>query len=245
MSFPKLFGGIVYIAAVALATTHNVNLYAASADSEWARLFATAGALFVGANAIAMPLALHSWAVSGAHRYAAIALYAVDILVLALNAVVDNAVMTGAVLPQILQDYLIYAPATFILPLATWAVLWTLDPGERAAVMEKQAEQEFNLQVANVKAQWLQTPQGRAAAARQAAETLRFGEYGLNALNAPQQAALPVIDVPSVQQPAKVSRLAMLKAAMTGNAPAVFAQDVQQAQPPTTPAEPANPTPAA
>jgi len=131
-SIAVALGILAYFTVVVLTGAHSYNLIV-SAVAENVRWIAVFGFIGLEINAIALPLAIHYWTRSPAHRMAAISFYVFDILLLYLNSTVDASIVTGAVLPVWGNWYLLnVAQVSPIFTMVIWAVLFVLDPTQVA-----------------------------------------------------------------------------------------------------------------
>ncbi len=185
-----IMGGVVYFGVVLLFLVFFQSLMA-DRFTGLMKVTAQFGAVLVALNALALPVALHYYAVTGPHKGVGIAFYALDILFMGLNVVVAANPDVSA-LPVLLQKYSEYAPASIILTILGWAVLFMVDPGQRALV--KLAESIVNAQAEIVKeaAAYVSSDAGQNAVVRPFAAKLAgkvFNERSL--LGNPE--ALPML----------------------------------------------------
>lgn len=124
-------GLIAYVGGLLYAGVRSFDLFAKSIPADLLPL-AVVGVLVLEVNAIALPLALHFWTAPGAQRISALSFYILDLTLIAGNAVLDAAHNAGTILPTFIEAYGTYGlPVLPILGMATWAVLWALDPSSR------------------------------------------------------------------------------------------------------------------
>ena len=159
-----VLGAAVYIGVVIIATSLTISFVTGvlSASAYLLRGILTIGVVLVGLNSLALPVALHFWAVSGIHRASAIALYAGDMIIVAFNLITSFSTLGGNP-PEWVEAYAPYSVAMFVFALATWAILFISDPGERAALMVEQAREKFKLSAIQKAAEYLETVEGQAA----------------------------------------------------------------------------------
>ncbi len=145
MKSAALLGSVVvYIAMLLWTGLHNYNLLAAGAP-EGLRFWGFIGFIALEVNAIALPLALHSWTHATAHRNTALLLYGLDLALLFFNTVLDYSMVAGtglldrATWMQAYRDFIL--PATPIFAGIVWPILWMLDPAhkQRQTLAELQA----------------------------------------------------------------------------------------------------------
>lgn len=170
-------GVAVYVGVVLLALSFNVGLMN-DRFSGLLLLVANIGMIAVALNAFALPLALHGWAVDGPHRSVAIGGYILDILAMIINAVASFSHYMGDA-PAWVESYLPYTPAAIMLPIVTWALLFIVDPGNKALVAMEKAKQSFKVGVINKAAEFLETEGGEEVIA-QVAATLATKEFNHN-----------------------------------------------------------------
>lgn len=121
-------GMAVYVMVLFLTVAHNLNLIG-SAVNENLRWIAYVGVAALELNAIALPLALHYWAVSGLHHGATMAFYVVDLIILFANSTVDSGLVANGNLPPWGTWYLDnFAQSSPLIALFMWAILFMLDP---------------------------------------------------------------------------------------------------------------------
>lgn len=157
-------GGIVYLGVIIVGVVLSIEFIVGimPADAYFARSLLTVGVVLVGLNSVALPLALHFWAVAGLHRYTAIALYALDMGILGVNMVTSFSTLMGMP-PAWVMQYEPYAVSMFVFALATWGVLFITDPGERAKIKRAAAEEDFRMKAYSKAVEWLDSVEGHAA----------------------------------------------------------------------------------
>lgn len=101
---------------------------------------AMAGAVMTAASALILPLALHYWFAPGLQYVVGIIFWLIDIAVLALNSMLAYAVATGS---DVLATWMPFSPATPLLAVIGWGVLFLLDPSHK--LRHAQAELESDL----------------------------------------------------------------------------------------------------
>jgi hypothetical protein len=128
---------IVYLAGLVYAGVRSFSLFAATIDPNLLPL-AVIGIVALELTAIALPLAIHFWTQPGAQRMAAMAFYALDLALIAANAILDAANHTGDILPAFLVGYGVYVmPALPLVCMIGWSLLWLLDPSSRERDMRE------------------------------------------------------------------------------------------------------------
>lgn len=124
-------GGAVYVGVVLLFVSFYESLMGARFEGVLG-VIARIGAFLVAGNALALPVALHFWTVTKAHKIAASIFYGCDIIIMAMNVIASAS--TGDNIPPWVTSWQIYSPASIIFVIAGWAVLFMIDPGQRALV---------------------------------------------------------------------------------------------------------------
>lgn len=164
----KAWGWAVYGGGVVVAWAFALAFFTkAMHGNPFLQVIVGIGVTFVSVNAIILANALHYYAVNGWHRGMAIGLYAADLILMVLNVLVSAGELTGKI-PLWAAAYEPYAYSTIVLPVATWGVLWILDPWH-AADVKKQAEKDKFLQKVIQKAgELLDTPDGKTIVSRYA-----------------------------------------------------------------------------
>ncbi len=199
-----IMGGLVYagviVVAVLLTVQFIVGILPPAAYG--LRALMTVGVVLVGLNAVALPLALHYWAVEGFHRGLAIVFYVGDMLILGVNMVTAFSTLSGHA-PEWVTQYEPYSVGMLVFALASWGILKIADPGERAALKLAKAQANFRVKAIEKAAEYLDTIEGEQAIAQAAGELVPelFNSYGIKkrarswnggtlpALNVPTEAA--------------------------------------------------------
>lgn len=170
--------------------------------------FAVLGILVLELSALALPLALHYWTISGWHRTSAYVFYVADLILVAANAVLDSAHVSGAVLPGVMGVYSVWVvPAMPILVGAGWAVLLALDPNIKRNDKMREMQEQMRDRVHEMTLQELEAPEiqqiAHAAAKRDALEIAGIARAPrLPAPDKPTQAAKP--EQPARVEPARI-----------------------------------------
>ena len=145
-NYAVLFGGAVYVGAVVVAVILFISyVLSAFASNQYAtRAIMTIGGILVGASSIALPIYIHTRATESAHRIAAIVLYAGEICFMALNVVVSFTVLQAQqgtlLVPEWMIYYEPYSVMSIVYVVATWAVLFSLDPSYKETLRRKKLE---------------------------------------------------------------------------------------------------------
>ncbi len=103
---------------------------------------ATAGAIMTAVSAITLPIALHYWFAPGMQFVWGIIFWVVDVIALALNAMLAYAVATGQADPWMMQWQQV-SPATPLLAVIGWGIAFLLDQSHK--LRHAQAELEADL----------------------------------------------------------------------------------------------------
>jgi len=103
---------------------------------------ATAGAIMTAVSAITLPLALHYWFAPGLQFVWGIIFWLLDVVALSLNAMLAYAVATG-ILDSTLTQWQVISPATPLLAVVGWGLVFLLDPENK--LRHAQAELEADL----------------------------------------------------------------------------------------------------
>lgn len=121
---------LCYLGAIGYAEVRNYTLLARTLEASLLPL-ATVGIVCLGLLALGLPLLLHYGTEPGKHRLWVILLYAADLAIMGVNAVLDASLHTGATAPGWLSAWAVYVvPTVPILMMAGVAVLWLLDPAQ-------------------------------------------------------------------------------------------------------------------
>lgn len=151
-------GGAVYVGVVLLFLAFFQNLMAEQFTG-FLKLVARIGAVLVALNALALPVALHYWTVTPGHKFVAVVFYALDIILMALNTLAAANMHNGAI-PEWLQNYTEYAPASVVFTLFGWAVLYMTDPGQRALINLTEAITSAQVTIVKRAAEFVKSDEG-------------------------------------------------------------------------------------
>jgi hypothetical protein len=156
-----IFGTSVYIGVVLLFSAFYQDLIAEQFRNSGIVLIAIAriGAILVGLNAVALPLALHFWATGGSHRWVAIGFYAIDITVMGLNVLASAQHASNNDIAWV-NTYASYAPATVVFVLLGWALLYMTDPGQRALVKLQESISSAQVSIVNRATEFINSDEG-------------------------------------------------------------------------------------
>lgn len=184
------FGGFVYVGVVLAATTLFISfiLLAFPSDAYFTRFIMGVAGLLVGGSMLAFPIALHNWAVTGAHRKVTVGLYYGEMAIIALNTVVSFAALlfrfANMELPAWVAWYEPFSIGSIVYTLFAWGTIFLLDPQIEAKATEKAALDQFNLETAKMMQKYLNSDDGkdaiRAAANKKISENFRTTEDGPN-----------------------------------------------------------------
>lgn len=154
-----VFGGLVYLGVVLLFLSFYESLMADQFEGLLGTV-ARIGAFLVALNSIALPLALHFWTQDYGHRAAGIVFYCLDIILMVLN-VIAAASSTGTDIPAWVESYKVYAPASIVVVLAGWAVLFMFDPGQKALADLQKAIVKAQVDIIDVMTKYIQSEKGQ------------------------------------------------------------------------------------
>lgn len=101
---------------------------------------AIVGAITTAASALILPVALHFWFAPGTQFVAGILFWLLDIAVLALNSMLAFAVATGS---GMLAMWGGFAPATPLLAVLGWGVIFLLDPSHKLRHAQLELESDL------------------------------------------------------------------------------------------------------
>ncbi len=193
---------LVYLAGLIYAGVRSFDLFARTVPPDLLPL-AVLGILALELTALALPLALHYWTAPGPQRYAAMAFYVADLLLITANAILDAAQQAGTLLPAFMTAYGVYAvPALPVVCMVGWAIVWALDPASR------EADMRATVQAATQEALMGQMIEATKAiditdAVQQAAAAAARALVGETLGRAPRGIALPEAGVPTLAPPAR------------------------------------------
>jgi len=129
-------GILVYFAGMLYGAVRSYSLLANTVDPSLI-LWATIGIIALELTAVGLPLGIHFWFAPGPQRMAGLGFYAVDLVLIIANSIIDYGRHTGTLLPAFLTAYTTFVlPALPIIMMVAWAVLWMLDPSVRQRLMQ-------------------------------------------------------------------------------------------------------------
>ena len=164
-----MFGGAVYIGVVIAVSTLFISFVLGAFDENayFQRAVMVIAGLLIGGSMLAMPYALHNWAISGTHRTVTTVLYFGEILIIAVNTLVSFSSMlaefSGTVLPEWISLYEPFTILGAVYTLLAWAIIFTTDPAAKITEQELEAEQKFKARVSNKKLEFLDSLEGEDA----------------------------------------------------------------------------------
>lgn len=124
-------GAIVYLGGLIYAASSNFGLLVMRGDPSL-QIWMAMGVILTALSTVGLPLALHYWTISGAHRIAALVFYVVELFLLGFNAVVEFRLDKGVQIDSALKFYLeVVAPMIPIMIAAGWGTLFVLDPAHK------------------------------------------------------------------------------------------------------------------
>ncbi len=128
-------GIIVYVGMLAYSAVHNYSLLTRGISQDMI-IWAALGVVALELSAAALPIALHWWTHAPMQRIAAFGFYALDIVLILGNVVLDFAITAGETMPAWLEIYRFFAvPVTPVLAGLGWSMLFMLDPSQRERAM--------------------------------------------------------------------------------------------------------------
>lgn len=159
-------GVIVYTGVILLTTSLFITfiLTAFPADAYLIRFIMTIGGIMVGGSALAFPVALHKWAISGNHRTWATWLYYGEIVIIAVNTLVSFSVLlskyAGWVIPEwvtLIEPFTILA---IVYTLFAWGTVFQTDPLAQAQAKKLANYQKFETMISDRLGEYLYTAEG-------------------------------------------------------------------------------------
>jgi hypothetical protein len=163
------FAGSVYTGGVVAATVIFL-FFVLTAFPETAyliRFLMVVAGLLVGASALAFPVALHEWAVSGTHRNITAGFYYGEILLIFLNTIVSFSALlykfAGNAIPPWIQWYEPFTIATLGYVILAWGTIFFTDPQAKFKADEHDANQQFQKAAIDGMRAYLGSRQGREA----------------------------------------------------------------------------------
>jgi hypothetical protein len=128
---------LIYLAGIAYAEAHGINMLTKGVNPDFL-MWAYVGMVALGLTAIILPIALHFWTFDHLQRMVTIGFYVLDLGLLIFNAFSDYGMNTGAQLSSWEQMYVNYImPATPILMMIGWTLIWNLDPSTKAHTLRQ------------------------------------------------------------------------------------------------------------
>lgn len=168
---------------------------------------AMAGAVMTAASALILPLALHFWFAPGTQFIAGILFWVVDIVVLALNSMLAYAIATNS---GMLATWAEFAPATPLLAVFGWGVMFLLDPSHKL----RHAQIELEADLIDIHTEQLRIAAKDAAVSN----TISAGAKARASEMAALITGIRVKDIKTTSKlPAQVDELPVLLASSTGN----------------------------
>jgi len=205
------FGGIVYVGVVLAASTLFINfiLSAFPDKAYFSRFVMVVAGVIIGLSALAFPVALHNWAISGLHRKVTIALYFGEMAIIAVNTLVSFGALlakyAGATLPEWIALYEPFTILGMIYTLAAWGIVFLTDPLATAKAKDLKAEQVYRARISDKRLEWLDSIEGEIAI-QQAAEldiehqfnSARYNRnpqhFGRGRVNGREKEKLPILN---------------------------------------------------
>lgn len=131
-AFAVVYGDVMFLSVVGTAFPRGTIL----------EPLAYAGAIVTAVSALVLPIALHWWFAPGLQFIGGVMFWFVDIAALVLNSMLAYQIASGAV-DGTMHVWQIMAPATPMLAVLGWGILFLLDPSHRLrhAIAELEADQ--------------------------------------------------------------------------------------------------------
>lgn len=124
-------GKLVYVAGIIYAEVHGYSLLSAGIDPDML-LWAIIGIVALGITAVILPEGIHHVFHAPLQRMAAFGFYALDLVILFLNAVLDYNLRSGGTITSWLDVYMTYVvPSTPVIAALGWTTIFLLDPAAR------------------------------------------------------------------------------------------------------------------
>lgn len=226
----KNWGWAVYLGGIAVAWAFSLAFFlGAFKGNVFLQVIVTIGVTFVSVNAVVLANGLHHYAVSGWHRYIAIGLYALDLILMLVNVLVSAGELTGN-LPSWASAYEPYAYSTVVVPVITWGLLWILDPYHAADVSKQAARDKFVNKVIRQASEFIDTDDGQKIV-HEVAKSMAFGQLmDSRALIGEKAKAEAVKNNDTADIPVEIQnqiQAVLERAGMNGNSP-ILAQEILQ-----------------
>ena len=159
-------GTIVYVGVILLTTALFITfiLTAFPADAYLIRVIMTIGGVMVGGSALAFPVTLHKWAISGSHRTWATWLYYGEIMIIGVNTLVSFSVLLATYAGWIIPEWIsLIEPFTILAVVYTlfaWGTVFQTDPLAQAQAKKLSNIQALETMVADRIGEYLHTDAG-------------------------------------------------------------------------------------
>ncbi len=159
-------GTIVYVGVILLTTALFITfiLTAFPEDAYLIRAIMTIGGVMVGGSALAFPVTLHKWAISGAHRTWATWLYYGEIVIIGINTLVSFSVLlakyAGWTIPEYISLIEPFTILAIVYTLFAWGTVFQTDPLAQAQAKKLANIQALETMVADRIGEYLHTAEG-------------------------------------------------------------------------------------
>ena len=159
-------GTIVYVGVILLTTALFITfiLTAFPSDAYLIRAIMTIGGIMVGGSALAFPVTLHKWAISGSHRTWATWLYYGEIMIIGVNTLVSFSVLLATYAGWIIPEWIsLIEPSTILAVVYTlfaWGTVFQTDPLAQAQAKKLSNIQALETMVADRIGEYLHTDAG-------------------------------------------------------------------------------------
>lgn len=180
-------GTIVYTGVILLTTALFITfiLTAFPSDAYLIRFIMVIGGIMVGGSALAFPVALHKWAISGNHRTWATWLYYGELVIIGINTLVSFGVLlakySGWTIPEwmvLIEPFTILA---IVYTLVAWGTVFQTDPLAQAQAKKLSNYQQLETMIADRLGEYLYTKEGedqiKAHADKQIEQMMSLDRY--------------------------------------------------------------------
>jgi len=204
-----IFGGAVYVGVVIAATTMFISfvLLAFPTDAYASRAVMIVSGLLVGSSMLAFPNALHKWTMGGNHRTAALILYYLEMLIIAVNTIVAFTRLLSEYSDYQMPDWAVmYEPfsiVSIIYTMFAWGTLFILDPRAQSFAKNRQFDEDYGEKIAEKTLDFLETEDGEAAIATAATKEIALRVAARMNINRDFGSHPPEADVHVAVDPAK------------------------------------------
>ena len=170
-----VIAGLVYVGVVLAATIVFISFILSAFPSKAyaSRAIMTFAGLLVGASMISFPITLHLWAVEKFHRGVTIALYFLEMVIVAVNTIVAFSHLlaknAGVAAPEWAVLYEPFSIGAIVYTLAAWGIVFLMDPEHKRKAKDLQNEEKLKQAVADKETEFLDSIEGEDVIANIAA----------------------------------------------------------------------------